>query len=147
MGGMTRRRRIAVVGAVALIVGGLAFYDFGYTIVWDGSYPLTVSLRPAEPDRIARVWAGATSRRDFAYELIDSPVWADNNLLVIPDWQKPFVVSVNCSGAESGFGRELWRAQYRALVLRIEYVDGRRVDQIVDVPDSKQIRDLTVQLP
>ena len=140
---MSARKAVA---ATLIVVGGLALYDFGYTMVWDGSFSLTVNLRPAEPDRITRVWAGATYRRDYVSEFLDTPQWAER-LTAIADWQKPFVVEVTCSGAESGFGRERWHAQYRTLVIRVEYLDGHREDKVVNIPDHKQTRELAVELP
>jgi hypothetical protein len=142
---MSARKTAA--GILIAAVVGVALYDYGFTTVWDGVFSLTVDLRAAEPDRIGRVWAAAAYHREYAEEILDDSKSADERFTEIADWQKPFVVEVPCSWGESGFGREKWRGQYHALIIRIEYRDGRREHKIVDMPDYKQTRELTVEVP
>ena len=99
---MSARKAAAVILVAAAV--GVALYDYIFIMVWDGSFSLTVHLRPAEPDRVARVWAAATYRRDYADEVLSDQKF-DHELTPINDWKKPFVVEVRCSGAESGLGR------------------------------------------
>jgi hypothetical protein len=133
--------------AVVLIGGSVLLYDFGWAMIWDGDFPLTVTLQPAEPDRISRVWVAPVSHQVDADEILydhDSP---DRTLKEVANFREPFVVYVTCSWKSSGFARECWYAQYRVLVLCVEYADGRREFRIVGIPNGKQTQEVTIQLP
>jgi hypothetical protein len=139
--------RKKTVVAVALIGGAAVLYDCGDAIIWDGSFRLTVRLQPAEPGKVRRVWVGTSFNREWAEENLLDPEWADRTLSEVADFREPFVVDVTCSWSTSGFGRERWYAQYRVLVLRVEYADGRRLLMLEDIPDSRQTREVAIPLP
>jgi hypothetical protein len=127
----------------------LCLYDGFGIIVWDGYFPLTVSLVSAKPDRLSRVWAGSIFRRDDAIDILShpQPERLDGVLREVANFRGPFVVDVACSGSTSGLGRERWYACHRALLLLIEYTDGRREVKVVDTPDGRPAREVTVPIP
>jgi hypothetical protein len=146
---MRRRRLFLILGAVVLLAGaGVFLYDC-IGIMWVGSFPLTVNLDLAEPNRVSRVWAAAAYRREWAEEVLygfdpERPAYP---LREVADFRRPFIVDVVCTGSTSGLGRERSYEYYRALVLLIEYADGRRAPIVVDTPDGRPVREITLPIP
>ena len=133
--------------ALALLGGVLLLYDCVPTTRWDGSFPLTVTLEPAEPETISAVRAVALARPEWAEEVQLDPESAGARLKPIERPLEPFVVDVPCSGGASGFGREVHYVQFRALLLRLRYRSGAEEWKLVAIPDGRRSRSITVTIP
>src|SRR5262245_30112663 len=139
--------RCIKIGAVvvAIVAAAVFLYDcFG--IAWVGAFPLTVTLQPAGPGNIARDWAGAVYRREYAEEELRY-VGRNSALKPVADFRQPFKVEVVCSGSTSGLGRERSYSYYHVLALRVEYADGHWESKVVDIPDGRTSREITVSIP
>ncbi|MGL4419415.1 MAG: hypothetical protein ACRCZF_02000, partial [Gemmataceae bacterium] len=59
---------------------------------------------------------------------------------------QPFSVRVPVSERVSPFGRTLQRSQFQFLVVIVELHDGRRLGQVVDIPDGRVSTELWLKL-
>jgi hypothetical protein len=117
--------------------------------VWDGAYDLTVRVSStAGPLRSIRCEAFA--RREHAEELLERPAplgprtWS---VVADPFTGAPLRVPVRISGHESPSGREVSRFQFRHLAVIGELADGRQVGRLVEIPDCRVSREVSVALP
>jgi hypothetical protein len=60
---------------------------------------------------------------------------------------QPLTVNVPVSGRESPWGRQLRRVQFQYLVVIGQWKDGRRMGKLVDIPDGRASREISVSLP
>lgn len=146
-----RKRRwlrvtLGVTAAVAVIVSALAF---AIQVIWDGSYELTVRIENRGPP-IRCVSCESHGMRDDAEFAVahrlppESAMWS---VVEDPFQGEPINVRVAVSGHDSFLGFELSRSQFRYLAVIVTYADGRKVGQVVDIPDMRESREVTVIFP
>lgn len=143
-----RRALIAVV--VVLALGVLAWEFVPVQVrVWDGSFDLTVRVECPE-GRPRSVTCEAFGRCEYADEAVahllppESRMWST---VADPFDGQPIAVRVAVSGRESPFGRELRRSQFRFLAVIAVLPGGRQVGKVVDIPDGRVSREVSVALP
>ena len=147
---LTRTQRVAV------IVGGLAFglvlaVEFIpiFEMVWDGGFPLTVNVT-SPSGRPNSVTCEAFGDRHLAEQILavqQPPEIMMRATVADPFDGQPLTVPVPSSGRRSLFGRELAPYQFQYLVVIAVMPDGRRVGALVDIPDGRVTRSITVTLP
>jgi hypothetical protein len=133
-----------------LIVGfGLWFYTSKEYVIWDGGFDLTVhvSSNPVRPRSVTCQAFGHREYADFAVEHLLPPSSRLWSATADPFDGKPIRVDVPVSGRDSMSGRELARFQFRYLVVIAVLPDGRRVGKLVNIPDSRVSREVTVTFP
>jgi len=143
-----RRALIAVVAVLALGVLAWEFIPV-QVMIWDGSFDLTVRVESSagQPQVVS---CEAFGRREYAEEAVahllppESRMWSTT---ADPFDGQPLIVRVAVSGRESPFGRELRRSQFRYLAVIAVLPDGRRVGKVVDIPDERVSREVSVALP
>lgn len=142
------RRTLFVV--VAVVAAGVLAWEFipVQVMIWDGSFDLTVRVesRAGQPQSISCQALGG--RETAAQVLADlSPPESRWSAVADPFDGRPLIVHVPVSGRESPFGRELARSQFRFLVVIADLADGRRVGKLVDIPDGRVSREVSVVVP
>lgn len=143
-------RRAWVVALVLLVVGILAL-DFvpGCAGHWDGYYDLTVRVeRPAGAPR--SVTCEAVGNRSLAESLRDELAPPDSpsySATANPFDGRPLTLRVPAGHMYSPLGRVIYRWRYEAVVVIGVLPDGRRVGAVVDTPDPKVSREVSVTLP
>lgn len=143
-------RRLVPCLAAFLVVTALAWEGIPIQVaVWVGHYDLTVNVSTSAG---ALRWVDAKA---FPYEQAALSELADCSQpggRWIPTEDLSFAggslkVSVQTSGHDSPLGRELKRYQYRYLVVFGELADGRQVGKVVEIPDGRMARQISVTLP
>ena len=134
---------------IAVLALGVLAWEFVpvQVLIWDGSFNLIVRVECPE-GRPRAVTCEAFGRREYADEAVA-------HLLPLESWSavadpfdgQPITVRVAVSGRESPFGRELLRSQFRFLAVIAVLPDGRRVGKVVDIPDGRVSREVSVALP
>lgn len=141
-----RRALIAVVAVLALGVLAWEFVPV-QVLIWDGSFDLTVRVVCPE-GRPRAVTYEAFGRREYADEavahLLPPESWS---AVSDPFDDQPITVRVAVSGRKSPFGRKLRRSQFRFLAVIAVLPDGQRVGKVVDIPDGRVSREVSVALP
>lgn len=145
----------SLVPAAWAITLGVMVYDFGAVARWDGQFPLWVKLTAPSDRKIVKVfarivpvyvWPGVREAlatdpginpRSLGLE-DDAVSWVEG---------RPFTISVWCSGRVSNLGRELSYSQERHLVIRVEFDDLERENFMVNVPDGRSVRSVSVSIP
>ncbi|MBX7102568.1 MAG: hypothetical protein K1X57_00700 [Gemmataceae bacterium] len=143
-------RRVLIAGVAVLGLGVLAWEFIPVlVIIWDGGFDLTVRIECPEGRPLA-VTCEAFGRREYAEEAVahllppESRSWST---VVDPFDGQPITVQVAVSGRDSPFGRELRRSQFPFLAVIAVLPDGRRVGKVVDIPDGRVSREVSVALP
>lgn len=147
--GRKRRWLWVALGATAAIA--VVFYALAFTthIIWDGSYELTVRFENRGP-LIRSVSCESYGNRDSAEFAVahhlssERQVWSE---VEDPFQGKPVKVRVAVSGHDSFLGFELSRSQFRYLAVIVTYPDGRKAGRVVDIPDMRESREVTVTFP
>jgi hypothetical protein len=142
------RKPLAVV--LVLVTGGLVwFYTSAQYIIWDGGFDLTVHVT-SSAGPLRSVTCRAYGQRDDAEQAAkyllppESDLWAAQ---ADPFTGEPLTLNIPLSGRDSMSGRELSRFQFRHLVVIGQLQDGRRVSKLVEIPDCRVSRDVSVALP
>src|SRR5262249_52019489 len=149
--GMRRVVFIAAALAVLALAGLAVAYVQGYRETWIGFYDLAVRIdAPGDPPRA--VSCQALAHRETAEEFCELRPGLSRRpdtdvALADPFDGRPLVVKVKMTGVRSYFGRDLHRAQLRAVVVRAEWADGRSVCRVVDIPDEWEAHEVWVPLP
>jgi hypothetical protein len=143
-------RRALLITAVLLGAGALAceFIPLGYSI-WDGDFDLRVNVS-STAGSLRAVTCQACSHSEEAEYILDHLLPPETDLwstVADPFDGQPLTVRVPVSGRTSPCGRELDRSQFRYLVVIGQLKDGRRMGKLVDIPDCRVSREVTVSLP
>jgi hypothetical protein len=143
-----RLRTLLIVLAVAPLVlagGGHALP----VALWDGRFDLTVrvSSDPGPPQSVACEAFPSRQYAEYALEHLHPPETQSWKVTADPFAGEPLVVSVPVSGRDSLLGWELSRFQFRHLVVVAVLPDGRRVGKLVDIPDGRVSREVSVSFP
>jgi hypothetical protein len=137
------------------IAVGALIYDYWTIAVWDGQFLLRVNLTPPNDRKIIKIFARPVS--EWVWSEVRE-AWAANPAIdpkrigleldrVAWIEGQPFTIPVHCSGRVSNLGRELSYSQGRHLALRVEFEDGGSENLMVDIPDSRFARSVTVSVP
>jgi hypothetical protein len=137
-----------LVALAAVVIFAFVALDNIQIAVWDGHFPLEVSISCADDREIVEVAAEVLPLWEYAGDLRIDP----RRLELNPDrvaWTEghPFTVQVPCSGRSSAYGRELQYSQYQLLVLQITFADGTVEFIPVKIPDGRVRRQISVSCP
>jgi hypothetical protein len=132
-----------------LVPGTVWLYTSTTYIIWDGEFDLTVhvSSDPGPPRSVTCEAFGFREGGEYVRENLLPPetrLWSTTE---DPFVGEPLTVHVPQSGQDSMSGRELQRFQFRYLVVVAELPDGRRVGKLVDIPDCRVAREVSIALP
>ena len=140
------RRTILILFAV--VVAGVLAWEFVpiQVMIWDGGFDLNVHVESRRPQPQS-VTCEAFSHREQAQ--VVAVRWlplgsSTRSAIADPFVGQPLTVAVPVSGRRSPFGRELRWSQFQALLVIATYPDGLRVGQVVDIPDGRVNREVTV---
>ncbi len=143
-----RRKLLAVV--VLFTLGGLAWEYVPIQVQrWDSSFELSVAVLFSN-DQPRSVSCEAFPRYEQADEAIVHllpPVSRMWSTIADPFEGRLIPVQVAVSGRTSPFGRELRRSQHRYLAVIATMPDGRRLGKVVEIPDSRVTREVSVAIP
>ncbi len=147
---MSRRMWFMVLLLIAAL--GLIWYFVPMQVVrWIGGYELTVRIESAKPVRTVRLIP--IHNRPVAEKVLEDAKDASavlnefKSTRVEPFEGRPIGILITMSGSDTQSGREISRFQFSALVAIGEFADGQRFAKVVDIPDSRESRELKVDLP
>ena len=133
-----------------LIAGGLLWlYTSVPWIHWSGGYDLTIHVK-ADPGLVDSIACESFLRREdaegafgcrFASAFARCPAKAD------PFVGQPLTIYINQGGQDAMSGRELSRTQYRFIVVFGLLHTGGQVSKVVEIPDGRVSREISVELP
>ena len=143
-------RRAALITA-ALIVAGLLAWEFVplQVTIWDAGYDLAVQVS-STTGPLRSVSCEAFPRREAAADFLkyllppETRLWST---VADPFAGEPLTVHISVSGRDSPSGRELQRFQFRYLLVVGQLQNGRRVGKLVEIPDERLSREISVELP
>ncbi len=143
------RRAFLIIG-LSVLAGALAWEFIPIQLtVWDGGFDLTVNVS-STAGPLKSVSCQACGRREEAEEVLEYLLPPDTrqwSAVADPFDGQPLTVQVPVSGRASPMGRELRRSQFRYLVVIGQLNDGRRVGKLVEIPDGRESREVSVSLP
>ena len=146
--------RLRAIIVFAIVLGGLLIWEFVpiQVKIWDGYVVLTVHVsRPNGNPQL--VGCKAFSRRNSAEEglLIWTVAAKGFDGAPLSETQplqgKTLKVSIPTTSRESPMGRETRFAYCKFLLVIAQLQDGQRIGEIVEVPDPRITREITVTLP
>jgi hypothetical protein len=137
---------LALLVVVALAVGGLLAVDYVGRYFEQGSFPVEVHIESKANHKIIRVSFGALVTNRSAEEVQKSNL--DNlDLESVTDFDgKRGTVRVRYDACCSGLGRELDYGQEGLLILRFEFADGGKQCRVVEIPDGRRSRSVSVEI-
>jgi hypothetical protein len=139
-------RRALVITALVILITAVAI-EFTAMTIWDGSFDLTVKVTSSDGP-IEAVWCQAENRESAEFALKDLKLEPSRwSAAADPFRGQPLTVPVPISGRDSPLGRELGRTQFRDLVVIAQVRDGRRLGKLVEIPDCRVSREVSVQFP
>jgi hypothetical protein len=143
--------RWTLLGVAFLLIAGALLWVYTSTtyIIWDGQFDLSVRVSSSlGPPR--SVSCQACSHREQAEYVLEHLLPPEGRLwsaTADPFAGEPLTVNVPVSGRDSMSGRELRRGQFRWLVVIAVLPDGRRAGKLVEIPDGRVCREVSVELP
>jgi hypothetical protein len=149
--------RWLVIALVVMVVTALAFIPFE-TIIDDGLWPLSVTVRSTAGRPIKGISAEAfTSVEDARKLLADLPPlaltrWEKSIHSVVQEPKVDEPLKINIPTSETIHRSLLWTThrrffQYRGLLIVVEYEGGKLEGRAVEIPDLRQVRHVTVEVP
>jgi hypothetical protein len=140
----------------SVIIGSLAiafalaweFVPLQVTI-WDGGYDLKINVT-SEAGPLRSVSCKVCSQREEADWVLENPLHAEAHASAFSDPfdGKPLSLKLSLSGRTSPLGREVrlfQQCRYLVVIGRLQ--DGRQLAKIVDIPNSRKSREVSVSLP
>jgi hypothetical protein len=142
-------RKVAI--ALGVLVGvGVAVFPF-YHEIGDGSLPLSVLVRSGGGKPIRSVSAAAFGNAEHAKETLEYllPPETHNSATREPFDGKALVVDLWTSYhlRQALAWSSVQDYQPRKLVVIVQYADGKREGQMVDIPDLLRGREMVVEFP
>jgi hypothetical protein len=136
---------------LGVLIAALAAWEFipGEYTIWDGGFDLKVHVSSTDGE-IQSVRCKLCSHRDEVDFVLAHPTHPEAAPSAISDPfdGRPLSVFVPLSGRTSPLGREIARTQhYRLLVVVARLRNGREVQKVVSVPDSRDSREVDVLMP
>jgi hypothetical protein len=148
----TRQRGMHVflwllVAGVALVV--LAAPWLLNESVWDGHFPLTLDVRSQSGKAIEALAYATFFKREQADEAAKPIAGQPGDARFRPAARHDgrFVADVGCSGRTWIFDIETRYTEFRYLVLRVAYGDGKEVRRMAEVPVGRGPRSLSIKVP
>jgi hypothetical protein len=134
-----------------LVAASLLAWEFVplQVTIWDGGYELAVHVS-ATAGPLRSVSCEAFSRAEDAQHALEytlPPETSTWSATADPFTGEVLKVRVPVSGRDSPCGRELRRFQFRYLLVIGHLQNGRRVGKVVEIPDGRVSREITVVLP
>ncbi len=142
-------RKALILGMILLAVLVLAF-DFGSMKICDGCYDLSVTVKSTSSAPLAAVSCEAFGRLEQAesgLEYLPPPETKHWSASSKPFTGAPLIVSIPLSFRESGLGRTWGDSQFRGLLVIVQYRDGKRMGQAIEIPHRRDSRSVTVEFP
>jgi hypothetical protein len=140
--------RTALLAVVGLAVLGLWAVDRIVAVYWVGSFPLEVRLLPRFDRQVVKVWAGTLPSLECAEQVQQDIRCAESSLRPSDDFDgSRFVINVHCSGRDSALGFQKHYFQCRLLVVKFEFADNETAHQVVEIPEGRGPRRVSVQVP
>jgi hypothetical protein len=144
-------RKVAVALGLLLVFAAVAFVPF-QKIYDDGMWPLSVVVRSARGTPIsaasAQAFGDAESAGNVLEDLAPPETW------LYSATREPFdgkALVVHIPTSECIQTSLLWSYrrfyQYSKLVVIVQYADGKREGQLVEIPDLRRSREVIVQFP
>lgn len=146
----TMRRLLILTLSIGLVVLTLWELVPLQVVYWDGGFELTVNLLNESPNVIRKVNLEVTADKSNAEAIVKFWRGPDTNrysLSVEPFVGGPLIIRVPQSGRRSPLGRELERFQFQYLVVIVEFENGELASKVVEIPDSRALRSVAVQVP
>jgi hypothetical protein len=147
-------KQVVIIVVVLVAVAGLT--SLSSTIeIWDGSYHLTIEVTAAA-ERPKWVWCHQTSDREHAERNLAVMLHAERKNFeswLDSDTADPFngqalTLNVWISGRDSPIFGSSEETQYRQfMVIIAEMQNGTRVGKIVEIPDHKVSKRVSVSIP
>jgi hypothetical protein len=126
----------------------LVVYDRGTEVRWLGSFPLEVHLMSKRDRRLTKVSFDTLASRNWAEEVRNGPPWPEFDPRPVQSFADGrFTVSVRTIGTDSGLGRQLTYAQEELLLLWLDFADGERRFEVVEIPNGPGGRQVMVESP
>ena len=143
------RRKVVAVTLVIVVSAVVWVYTSTTHIIWDGGYDLTVRVSgdPGPPRSVSCETFGHRQDAEEAAARRMPPGSRMWSTVADPFDGQPITVKVAVSGRDSMSGRELRRSQFRYLVVVAVLPDGQRVSKLVDIPDGRVSREVSVTVP
>lgn len=147
--GFVSKRRILILAFVlAALAVGMAAFDYAGGFFEQGAIPLEVHVESKGNPQIVHVSYVQLDSIKSAERLRDSGDEIDGGFNTPEEFDgKRFIANVLWDRRTSGFGRERWYWQYSALVLKFEFADGHNLLKVVEIPDGRRKRQVTVAIP
>lgn len=143
--------RAILIIAIVIVLGVLVWIFFSVpVIVWDGGFDLKAHVKCTEHPMCAIYCEVCGNREDAEYVLKYYPFSEHSNFstCLAPFDEQPLTVFVPLSGRVSGWlGREIERYQFQYLVVIGDFQDGQRIGKIVEIPDCRVSKEVSVSFP
>jgi hypothetical protein len=141
----------ALLAGVGIVLGGFLLWEFGplQMVRWVGRIDLVVHIDA--PEGVLRAVScqayGSRSEVDAPIDLGFCPETSPWSASARPFQGKALTVPIPVSGTASPLGRELSWYQHRYLVVIGDRPDGSRRAKLVEIPDGRIAREVTVAFP
>ncbi len=134
---------------LALIVAaGLFVYDHALRAYAAGYFPLVVHVEQSGNQPIKAIAFATLRSHENPDELQDGTLKYEGNLHPVTDFDgHGFRIDVSCDTGISGLGREFSYIQHNLLLLNFELADGHSVLKVVEIPDGRRSRRVSVAVP
>ncbi len=132
---------------VLLVVGGFLLYEFGTVAMCDGRFPVTVIVKSTATTPLTKVayavMPNEAVARDFIQRSSDPATAFDFKDVPELDGDS-FTVDVQCSWKNSPLGRERDYVQFEAIVLLLEFKNGKKVLEVARIPSRGEPRTIHI---
>ena len=143
--------RRTILTLTAVLVAGFLAWEFVplEKKICDGSFDLTVRVEclAGQPRSVSCEAFGRLMQAEEALAVLMPPESRRWSAVADPFDGRPLTVGVPVSWRESPLGRQYRRTQFRYLVVIATMQDGERIGKLVDIPDSRESREVSVSLP
>lgn len=134
-----------------LAIGAILTWEFlpMQRTVWDGGFDLTVNVSSTAGPLRSVMCKSCRQREETEFILEHSEHQEARSCAVFVDPfdGKPLTAHVPLSGVDSPCGRDLRRFQDHYLVVIGQLQDGRQMKKVVEIPDCRESREVSLLLP
>jgi hypothetical protein len=142
---MFQRSRFVLEVAITLTMISIIFILFAKQTLWIGSFDLTVHLRSSNGVKIKSVLFHVGRQRP-GQDRVEQYVWDDLRKADEVD-ESVVVIPVKCTGRDDVWGRQQSYGQEDLALLQVEFEGGSIVRKLVEIPDGRGAREITVIVP
>ena len=143
-----RSRGLTLVIATAIVVVVLLLADLLLAVTWAGYFPLDVRVENNQPIAIIQVEAATWFTQEWAEAIAGDPDRYSHDwkpVTILEDEQ--FTITVRCGGRRSMLGREISYVEHRYLAIRVKLASGESRVKVVEIPEGRRRRHVTVTMP